>query len=123
MRVNILEFDKDTLNPEGLINWLVAVEEVFEFKEVPQNVRVSLIATKLHGGGNLICFPNKTRPGGGSALKCFKCGELGHRQSLFDDDKYKEEVMTEDVGVNLMVRRSCLTPRAKGWEKNFVCRA
>nr|GFC25374.1 reverse transcriptase domain-containing protein [Tanacetum cinerariifolium] len=27
----------------------VAVEEVFEFKEVPENKRVTLIATKLHG--------------------------------------------------------------------------
>ncbi|GKE89908.1 hypothetical protein Tco_1567383 [Tanacetum coccineum] len=48
-RVNIPEFDGNTLNPEGFIDWLVAVEEVFEFKEVPENKRVSLIATKLHG--------------------------------------------------------------------------
>ncbi|GKD44666.1 hypothetical protein Tco_1269311, partial [Tanacetum coccineum] len=33
MRVNIPEFDRDTLNPEGFIDWLDAVEEVFEFKE------------------------------------------------------------------------------------------
>ncbi|GKD15109.1 hypothetical protein Tco_1199516 [Tanacetum coccineum] len=49
MRVNIPKFDGDTLNPEGFIDWLVAVEEVFEFKEVPENKRVSLIATKLRG--------------------------------------------------------------------------
>nr|GEW45726.1 hypothetical protein [Tanacetum cinerariifolium] len=49
MRVNIFEFDGSTLNPEGFIDWLVAVEEVFEFKEVPENKRVSLIATKLRG--------------------------------------------------------------------------
>ncbi|GJU73298.1 retrovirus-related pol polyprotein from transposon TNT 1-94 [Tanacetum coccineum] len=49
MRVNILEFDGNTLNPEGFIDWLVAVEEVFEFKDVPENKRVSLIATKLRG--------------------------------------------------------------------------
>ncbi|GJZ36602.1 hypothetical protein Tco_0582793 [Tanacetum coccineum] len=49
MRVNIPEFDWDTLSPEGFIDWLVAVEEVFEFKEVPENKRVSLIATKLRG--------------------------------------------------------------------------
>ncbi|GKC98480.1 hypothetical protein Tco_1168755 [Tanacetum coccineum] len=49
MRVNILEFDKDTLNPEGLIDWLATVEEVFDFKEVPENKRVSLITTKLRG--------------------------------------------------------------------------
>nr|GEU69657.1 putative reverse transcriptase domain-containing protein [Tanacetum cinerariifolium] len=49
MRVNISEFDGDTLNPDGFIDWLVAVEEVFEFKEVPKNKRVSLIAIKLRG--------------------------------------------------------------------------
>ncbi|GKE78711.1 hypothetical protein Tco_1544831, partial [Tanacetum coccineum] len=46
MRVNIPEFDEKTLNPEGFIDWLVAVEEVFD---VPENKRVSLIATKLRG--------------------------------------------------------------------------
>ncbi|GKG43876.1 hypothetical protein Tco_0482969, partial [Tanacetum coccineum] len=40
MRVNIPEFDGDTLNLEGFIDWLVAVEEVFEFEEVPENKRV-----------------------------------------------------------------------------------
>nr|GEU48977.1 hypothetical protein [Tanacetum cinerariifolium] len=49
MRVNIPDFDGDTLNPEGFIDWLAAVEEVFEFKEVPENKSVSLIATKLCG--------------------------------------------------------------------------
>ncbi|GKG37841.1 hypothetical protein Tco_0457064, partial [Tanacetum coccineum] len=49
MRVNIPDFDEDTLNYEGFIDWLVAVEEVFEFKEVLENKRVSLIATKLRG--------------------------------------------------------------------------
>ncbi|GJY99646.1 putative reverse transcriptase domain-containing protein [Tanacetum coccineum] len=49
MRVNIPEFDGNTLNPEGFIDWLVADEEVLEFKEVPENKRVSLITTKLRG--------------------------------------------------------------------------
>ncbi|GKA59159.1 hypothetical protein Tco_0758472, partial [Tanacetum coccineum] len=39
MRVNIPEFDGNTLNPDGFIDWLVAVEEVFEFKEVLENKR------------------------------------------------------------------------------------
>ncbi|GJX81570.1 putative nucleotidyltransferase, ribonuclease H, partial [Tanacetum coccineum] len=47
MRVDIPDFAGDTLSPEGFIDWLVAVEEVFEFKEVPENKRVLLIATKL----------------------------------------------------------------------------
>ncbi|GJX32581.1 hypothetical protein Tco_0242436 [Tanacetum coccineum] len=46
-QVNIPDFAGDTLSPEGFIDWLVAVEEVFEFKEVPENKRVSLIDTKL----------------------------------------------------------------------------
>ncbi|GKF30535.1 reverse transcriptase domain-containing protein, partial [Tanacetum coccineum] len=37
MRVNIPDFAGDTLSPEGFIDWLVAVEEVFEFKEVSEN--------------------------------------------------------------------------------------
>ncbi|GJX28356.1 hypothetical protein Tco_0236435 [Tanacetum coccineum] len=49
IRVNISEFNGNTLNPNGFIDWLVAVEEVFEFKEVPENKRVSLMATKLRG--------------------------------------------------------------------------
>nr|GFC76679.1 reverse transcriptase domain-containing protein [Tanacetum cinerariifolium] len=49
MRVNIPEFYGNTLNPEGFIDWLVIVEEVFEFKEVPEKKRVPLIATKLRG--------------------------------------------------------------------------
>ncbi|GKC64796.1 hypothetical protein Tco_1097394 [Tanacetum coccineum] len=34
---------------QGVITRRIIVEEVFEFKEVPENKRVSLIATKLHG--------------------------------------------------------------------------
>nr|GEW63640.1 reverse transcriptase domain-containing protein [Tanacetum cinerariifolium] len=34
---------------------------------------------------------------------------------VFDDDpQYDEEVVTRDVGVNLVVRRSCVTPKAVG---------
>ncbi|GKA94535.1 putative reverse transcriptase domain-containing protein [Tanacetum coccineum] len=144
---------------QGLIDWLVAVEEVFEFKEVPENKRVSLIDNKLRGGGSgssnvaYHFVPNQAKPSGGSGLKCFNCGETGHRQSeckkagkrtlfaepeeweddgvanddyekalVFDDDQYEEEVVTRDVGVNLMVRRSCLTPQAVGddWLKHNI---
>nr|KAJ0227009.1 hypothetical protein LSAT_V11C100042370 [Lactuca sativa] len=88
-----------------------------------------------------------------SSLKCFSCGETGHRQSeckkvgkrhLFaeqddwqnDDagENYKdpyvydeehqceEEVVTGDVGVNLVVRRSCFTPKVVGddWLKHNI---
>ncbi|GJU37887.1 putative nucleotidyltransferase, ribonuclease H [Tanacetum coccineum] len=301
MRINIPEFDGKTLNPEGFIDWLVTVEEVFEFKEVPENKRVSLIATKLRGrasawwqqlkltrerigkprvtswrkmkkllrenfiphnyqrlmyqrlqnlkqgtksvedyttefyqliarndiqetddqlvsryigglrvqimdsvnmfdpvtlsdayqralvfekqnrrvgsssspavtggsfgSGNVTSrfVPNQTKVGGGSTgpipkgvgssgLKCFNCGEPGHRQSeckkagkrqlfvdeewedngladndyeehpVFDDEPYEEEVVSGDVGVNLMIKRSCLTPKAVGddWLKHNI---
>ncbi|GJV46316.1 putative reverse transcriptase domain-containing protein [Tanacetum coccineum] len=274
MRVNILKFDGNTLNPKGFIDWLVAVEEVFEFKDVPENKRVSLIATKLRGRASawwqqlkltrervgktrvtiwrkmkkllrenfishnyqrlmtdiqeiddqlVSCYigglrvqimdsvnmfdpvtlsdeyqralafekqnrqvrslsspaitggssgsgnvtsqfvPNQTKVGGGnigpvskgvgsSGLKCFNCDEPGHRQSeckkagkrhlfvdeewedngvvdddyeeppVFDDDRYEEEVVSGDVGVNLMVRHSCLTPKAVGddWLKHNI---
>ncbi|GJS65037.1 putative nucleotidyltransferase, ribonuclease H [Tanacetum coccineum] len=41
---------------------------------------------------------------------------------VFDDDQYEEEVVSGDVGVNLMVRRSCLTPKAVGddWLKHNI---
>ncbi|GKF32964.1 hypothetical protein Tco_0106164, partial [Tanacetum coccineum] len=42
MRVNIPDFAGNILSPKGFIDWLVVVEEVFEFKEVPENKRVSL---------------------------------------------------------------------------------
>ncbi|GJV96777.1 putative nucleotidyltransferase, ribonuclease H [Tanacetum coccineum] len=158
--------EQDTLSPERFIDWLVVVEEVFEFKEVPENKRVSLIATKLRdvpavtesetgiedqlvlryiGSGNVASrfAPSQAKAGGGnigpvsrangsSGLKCFNCGEPGHRQSeckkagkrhLFadpegDDDaayeeyeealvydeepKCDEEYVSRDVGVNLV---------------------
>ncbi|GJS02583.1 putative reverse transcriptase domain-containing protein [Tanacetum coccineum] len=249
MRVNIPEFDGDTLNPEGFIDWLIAVEEVFEFKEVPENKRVSLIATKLRGrasgwwqqlkltrervgnpraiswrkmkkcmranfiphnyqqlmyqwlqnlkqgsksvedyttefyqlivrndiqetddqlvshyiGGlrahimdsinmfdlvtlfdayqRALAFEKQNRRarlGGGntgpvskgvgsSGLKCFNCGDGAvddeyEEPLVFDDAQYEEEIMSGDVGENLMVRRFCLTPKAVGddWLKHNI---
>nr|GEX52334.1 hypothetical protein [Tanacetum cinerariifolium] len=242
MRVNIPDFDGDTLNLEGFIDWLVAAEEVFEFKEVPENKRVSLIATKLRGrasawwqqmkltrervgkskitswqkmkkcrranfiprmtfkrekinlplntlralafekqnrrvgsssspaitgvsgSGNAVsCFaPNQAKSGGGntgpvpkatssSRLKCFNSGEPGHRQweckkagkrhlfsdpedndddvtygdyeatPVYDDEpEFEEEYVFGDVGVNLVVRRSCLTPKDDGSFDNLI---
>ncbi|GKD73536.1 reverse transcriptase domain-containing protein, partial [Tanacetum coccineum] len=151
MRVNIPEFDGNTLNPKGFIDWLVAVEEVFD---VPENKRVSLIATKLRGtkfvkdyttefyqliarndiqetddqlvsryiGGlrvqimDSVNMFDPTKVGGGntgpipkgvgsSGLKCFNCGEPGHRQSeckkagkrhLFVDDEWEDNGLADD---------------------------
>ncbi|GJR53338.1 putative nucleotidyltransferase, ribonuclease H [Tanacetum coccineum] len=101
------------------------------------------------GGGNT---GPVSRASGSSGLKCFNCGEPGHRQSeckkagkrhLFadpegDDDaayeeyeeapvydeepECEEEYVSGDVGVNLVVRRSCLTPKADGddWLKHNI---
>nr|GEW16124.1 reverse transcriptase domain-containing protein [Tanacetum cinerariifolium] len=44
-----MKSQKKTRLVAGFIDWLAAVEEVYEFKEVPENKRVSLIATKLRG--------------------------------------------------------------------------
>ncbi|KAJ9566128.1 hypothetical protein OSB04_002094 [Centaurea solstitialis] len=49
MRIDVPEFDGESLNPEGFIDWLATVEEVFEFKGVPEDKRVTLIATRLRG--------------------------------------------------------------------------
>ncbi|GJZ53308.1 putative reverse transcriptase domain-containing protein [Tanacetum coccineum] len=134
-----------------------------------QNRRVgsssSPTTTSASGSGNVASrfAPSQAKAGGGntgpvsrasgsSGLKCFNCGEPGHRQSeckkagkrhLFadpegDDDaayeEYKEasvydeepeceeEHVSGDVGVNLVVRRSCLTPKADGddWLKHNI---
>ncbi|GJY82552.1 putative nucleotidyltransferase, ribonuclease H [Tanacetum coccineum] len=41
---------------------------------------------------------------------------------VFDDEPYEEEVVSGDVGVNLMIKRSCLTPKAVGddWLKHNI---
>ncbi|GJV98156.1 putative nucleotidyltransferase, ribonuclease H [Tanacetum coccineum] len=79
------------------------------------------------GSGNVTSrfVPNPTKVGGGntgpipkgvgsSGLKCFNYGEPGHRQS--------ESKAVGDVGVNLMIKRSCLTPKAVGddWLKHNI---
>ncbi|GJR75541.1 putative nucleotidyltransferase, ribonuclease H [Tanacetum coccineum] len=202
MRVNIPNFAGDTLSPEGFIDWLVTVEEVFEFKEVPENKRISLIATKLHdvpavteselgimdsvnmfgpmtfsdayqralvfekqnhqvgslsspaitgasGSGNVASHfaPSQAKAGGGnngpvsrasgsSGLKCFNCGEPGHRQSkckkagkrhLFadpegdDDAAYKEyeeprNTYKDNVWCDVVSMDACHLLLGRPWE-------
>ena len=48
MRINILEF-QESGRPEELLDWINAIEEVFEYKEVPENKLVSLAATRFRG--------------------------------------------------------------------------
>lgn len=47
-RSNIPEFH-GTLNPEDFIDWLNTVEKILEFRQVPDNVRVSLVGTRFKG--------------------------------------------------------------------------
>ena len=48
MKIAIPEF-RGSVQPEEFLDWLVAVEEVLDFKEVPENNRVSLVATRFRG--------------------------------------------------------------------------
>nr|GEV55954.1 putative reverse transcriptase domain-containing protein [Tanacetum cinerariifolium] len=191
MRVNIPEFNGNTLNPEGFIDWLVMVKEVFEFKERLQNLKqgsksvedyttefYQLIArsdiqgtedqlvsryidglrvqimdsvnmfnpvTLSDAYQHALAFEKQNRrvgssssptiTGGSSGSECKKArkrhlfvdeewedngvtDEYYEEPLVFDDDQYEEELVSGDVGVNLMVRRSCLTPKAVGrpWE-------
>ena len=47
-KLDIPDF-KGCLQPEEFLDWVAAVEEILEFKEVPQDERVSLVATKFRG--------------------------------------------------------------------------
>ena len=48
MRTEISEFH-GSLQPEEFLDWLATVEEILDFKGVPENKRVPLIATRLRG--------------------------------------------------------------------------
>ncbi|KAH7568724.1 hypothetical protein JRO89_XS06G0037300 [Xanthoceras sorbifolium] len=48
MRTEIPEF-QGNLSPEEFLDWLGVVEEILEFKNVPANARVALVATRLRG--------------------------------------------------------------------------
>ena len=48
LKIDIPEFHGG-LKAEDFLDWLFAVEEVLEFKEVPENKRVSLVATRFRG--------------------------------------------------------------------------
>ncbi|KAJ4882113.1 hypothetical protein Rs2_39168 [Raphanus sativus] len=47
-RTNIPEFN-GSLNPEDFIDWINVTEEILEFRQVPEDVRVSLVATRFKG--------------------------------------------------------------------------
>ena len=43
-KLDILEFHK-SLEPEEFLDWIGAVEEILDFKDIPDDKRVSLVAT------------------------------------------------------------------------------
>jgi hypothetical protein len=47
-KLDIPEFSGG-MQPEEFLDWVTAVEEILEFKEVPDDKRVSLVATKFRG--------------------------------------------------------------------------
>ena len=47
-KLDIPEF-KGCLQPKEFLDWVAAIEEILDFKEVPQDKRVSLVATKFRG--------------------------------------------------------------------------
>ncbi|PWA86469.1 reverse transcriptase domain-containing protein [Artemisia annua] len=107
LRVNIPEFDGDTLNPEGFIDWLVAVEEVFEFKEIPENKRVSLIVTKLRGRASAWWQQLKlTRERVGKLRvttwqkmkKCMRANFIPHNYQRNDIQETDEQLVSRYIG-------------------------
>ncbi|GKD02343.1 hypothetical protein Tco_1177317, partial [Tanacetum coccineum] len=74
--------------------------------------------------------PNQTKVGGGNTGPVSM--RVGSNKGVaddeyeeplvFDDEQYEEEIMSGDVGVNLMVRRSFLTPKVVGddWFKHSI---
>ncbi|GJS94328.1 putative nucleotidyltransferase, ribonuclease H [Tanacetum coccineum] len=164
LRVQIM----DSVNMFDPVTLSDAYQRALAFEK--QNRRVgSSSSPAITGGssglGNMTSrfVPNQTKVGGGntgpipkgvgsSGLKCFNCGEPGHRQSeckkagkrhlfadeewedngladndyeeppVFDDEQYEEEIVSRDVGVNLMIRPSCLTPKTVGddWLKHII---
>ena len=48
MRTEVPEF-QGNLTPEEFLEWLGIVEEILEFKNVPDNTKVALVATRLRG--------------------------------------------------------------------------
>ncbi|GJS16820.1 putative nucleotidyltransferase, ribonuclease H [Tanacetum coccineum] len=72
--------------------------------------------------------PNQARLGGGNTGPVSKGEDNGavddeyEEPPVFDDDQFEEEIVSGDVRENLMVRRSCLTPKAVGddWLKHNI---
>ena len=58
MLTEVPEF-QGSLQPEEFIDWLCTAEEVMQFKGVSEEMKVPLIATRLHGRADIL-QENKT---------------------------------------------------------------
>jgi len=45
-KIDILEFE-GKLDPDDFLEWMQAVERIFEFKDIPEDTKVKLVALKL----------------------------------------------------------------------------
>ena len=46
MKVDIPDFE-GKMQPDDFIDWLTTVERIFDFKDVPKNRKVNIVAIKL----------------------------------------------------------------------------
>ena len=53
-KVEMLEFD-GKLDHEEFLDWLHTVERVFEYKDIPEDKKVKLVALRLHKYASLWC--------------------------------------------------------------------
>nr|GEU54072.1 putative reverse transcriptase domain-containing protein [Tanacetum cinerariifolium] len=100
MRVTIIEFDGDTLNPEGGLKCFKPGHRQSECKKARKRTLFAELEEWEDDG----------------------VADNDYEALVFDDDQDEEEIVSGDVGVNLMVRRSCLTPKAVGddWLKHNI---
>ncbi|GFS38039.1 hypothetical protein Acr_00g0055300 [Actinidia rufa] len=82
LKIDILEFHGE-LSVEDFLDWVNAVEDILEFKEVPKEKRVPLVATRFRVTPQAVTAKpasSQSKPSTStSSFKCYKCRELGHR--------------------------------------------
>jgi len=53
-KMEVPEFE-GKLNPKEFLDWLHTVERVFEYKDIPEDNKVKLVALRLHKYASLWC--------------------------------------------------------------------
>ncbi|GKC61350.1 putative reverse transcriptase domain-containing protein, partial [Tanacetum coccineum] len=131
IRVNIVDFAGDTLSLEGFIDWLVAVEELIARNDI-QETEDQLVSRYISGLRVQIMdyvnmFDPMTLSDAYQSALAFEKDDAAYEEyeeaPVYDEEpKCEEEYVSRDVGVILVVRRSCLTPKADGdaWLKHNI---